>query len=38
MAAYYAMKIIKDLDLPVSKIRVIIGTDEESGWAVWIIT
>lgn len=33
MAAYYAMKIIKDLDLPVSKkIRVIIGTDEESGW------
>lgn len=33
MAAYYAMKIIRDLDLPVSKrIRVIIGTDEESGW------
>ena len=33
MAAYYAMKMIRDLDLPVSKrIRVIIGTDEESGW------
>ena len=33
MAAYYALKIIKDLDLPVSKkVRVIIGTDEESGW------
>lgn len=33
MAAYYALKMIRDLDLPVSKrIRVIIGTDEESGW------
>ena len=33
MAAYYALKIIRDLKLPVSKrIRVIIGTDEESGW------
>lgn len=33
MAAYYALKIIRDLDLPVSKrVRVIIGTDEESGW------
>ena len=33
MAAYYALKIIKDLDLPVNKkIRVIIGTDEESEW------
>jgi succinyl-diaminopimelate desuccinylase len=33
MAAYYALKIIKELDLPVSKkVRVIIGTDEESGW------
>lgn len=33
MAAYYALKIIRDLDLPVSKrARVIIGTDEESGW------
>ncbi len=33
MAAYYALKMIRDLDLPVSKrVRVIIGTDEESGW------
>lgn len=33
MAAYYALKIIKDLALPVSKrVRFIIGTDEESGW------
>src|SRR5699024_854074 len=33
VAAYYALKMIKDLDLPVSKkIRFIIGTDEESGW------
>lgn len=33
MAAYYALKIIKDLELPISKkVRVIIGTDEESGW------
>jgi dipeptidase PepV len=33
VAAYYAVKMIKDLDLPVSKrVRVIIGTDEESGW------
>lgn len=33
MAAYYGMKIIKELGLPVSKrIRFIIGTDEESGW------
>lgn len=33
MAAYYALKMIKELDLPVSKkVRVIIGTDEESGW------
>lgn len=33
MAAYYAIKIIRDLGLPVSKrIRMIIGTDEESGW------
>lgn len=33
MAAYYALKIIRDLDLPVSKrIRFIVGTDEESGW------
>lgn len=34
MAAYYALKIIKELDLPLSKrIRFIIGTDEESGWS-----
>ncbi|MGX6961877.1 dipeptidase PepV [Vagococcus xieshaowenii] len=33
MAAYYALKIIKDLGLPTSKkVRFIIGTDEESGW------
>lgn len=33
MAAYYAVKIIKELGLPVSKkIRLIVGTDEESGW------
>ena len=33
MAAYYGLKIIKELGLPVSKrIRFIIGTDEESGW------
>ncbi|MBN6889371.1 succinyl-diaminopimelate desuccinylase [Cytobacillus horneckiae] len=33
MAAYYAMKIIKELGLPVNKrVRMIIGTDEESDW------
>jgi succinyl-diaminopimelate desuccinylase len=33
MAAYYAMKIVKELDLPLSKrVRMIIGTDEESNW------
>lgn len=33
MAAYYALKIIKDLNLPVSKrVRFIFGTDEETGW------
>ncbi|MGG5319078.1 dipeptidase PepV [Enterococcus sp. AZ072] len=33
IAAYYAMKIIKDLELPLSKkIRFIFGTDEESEW------
>ncbi|WP_226680573.1 dipeptidase PepV [Sutcliffiella horikoshii] len=33
MAAYYALKIVKDLDLPLSKrVRIIIGTDEESNW------
>lgn len=33
MAAYYAMKIIKELKLPLNKrVRMIIGTDEESNW------
>lgn len=33
MAAYYALKMIKDLGLPVSKkVRFILGTDEESEW------
>jgi len=33
LAAYYAMKIIKELDLPTSKnIQLILGTDEESEW------
>lgn len=33
MAAYYAIKMIKELELPVSKkVRFILGTDEESGW------
>lgn len=33
MAAYYAMKIIKELGLPLNKrVRMIIGTDEESNW------
>ncbi|MBM7704864.1 dipeptidase PepV [Metabacillus iocasae] len=33
MAAYYAMKIVNDLELPINKrIRMIIGTDEESNW------
>lgn len=33
MAAYYAMKIVKDLGLPLTKrVRMIIGTDEESNW------
>lgn len=32
MAAYYAMKIIKELDLPLSRrVRMIYGSDEESG-------
>lgn len=34
MACYYGLKIIKELGLPVSKkVRFILGTDEESGWA-----
>lgn len=33
IAAYYAMKIVKELGLPLKKrVRMIIGTDEESGW------
>lgn len=33
VAAYYGMKLIKELNLPISKkVRFIIGTDEESGW------
>jgi len=33
MAAYYAMKIVKELNLPLNKeVRMIIGTDEESDW------
>ncbi|MGP7818396.1 dipeptidase PepV [Niallia sp. 01092] len=33
MAAYYAMKIVKELNLPIKKeVRMIIGTDEESEW------
>ncbi|MGT2947723.1 dipeptidase PepV [Streptococcus devriesei] len=34
IACYYGLKIIKDLGLPVSKkVRFVVGTDEESGWA-----
>lgn len=33
MAAYYALKIIKELNLPLSKkVRFVVGSDEESGW------
>lgn len=33
LAAYYALKIVKDSGLPLSKrVRYIMGTDEESGW------
>lgn len=33
MAAFYAMKIVNDLKLPLSKrVRMILGTDEESDW------
>lgn len=33
LAAYYALKMVKDSGLPLSKrVRLIIGTDEESGW------
>ncbi|MFV8211401.1 dipeptidase PepV [Streptococcus pluranimalium] len=34
MACYYGLNIIKELGLPVSKkVRFVLGTDEESGWA-----
>ncbi|OKL36198.1 dipeptidase PepV [Domibacillus mangrovi] len=33
IAAYYAMKIVKELGIPLEKrVRMIIGTDEESDW------
>lgn len=33
MAAYYALKIIKELGVPLSKkVRFVVGSDEESGW------
>ncbi|MBU8788718.1 dipeptidase PepV [Bacillus glycinifermentans] len=33
MAAFHALKIVKELNLPLSKrVRLIIGTDEESDW------
>ncbi|MBA4492736.1 dipeptidase PepV [Paenactinomyces guangxiensis] len=33
MAAYFALKIVKELGLPLSKrVRLILGTDEESQW------
>ncbi|MEC1263072.1 dipeptidase PepV [Bacillus swezeyi] len=33
MAAFHALKIVKEMNLPLSKrIRIIIGTDEESDW------
>ncbi len=33
MAAYYALKVIKELGLPLSKrVRIILGTDEETHW------
>lgn len=33
MAAYYAMKIVQELGLPLNRrVRMIIGTDEESNW------
>lgn len=34
VACYYGLKILKELNVPLSKkIKFIIGTDEESGWA-----
>jgi succinyl-diaminopimelate desuccinylase len=32
MAAFYAMRVIKEMNVPLNKkIRLILGTDEESG-------
>lgn len=34
MAAYYGLKIVRDLGLPLTKkVRFVVGSDEESGWA-----
>ncbi|MDR3542654.1 MAG: dipeptidase PepV [Desulfosporosinus sp.] len=34
LAAFFAMKAIKDANIPLSmRVRLILGTDEESGWA-----
>ncbi len=33
MASYYAMKLVKDLNLPLKRrVKLILGTDEESAW------
>ncbi len=33
IAAYYALKILKDLDIPLSKrVKIVLGCDEETGW------
>ncbi len=33
MAAYFALKFLKDLDIELNKrVRIILGTDEETGW------
>ena len=33
IAAYYALKLLKDLQVPLKKrVRIILGTDEETGW------
>lgn len=33
MAAYYALKILKELNVPLTKrVKLILGSDEESGW------
>lgn len=39
VACYYALKILKELNLPLSKkIRFIVGTNEETGGQIWITT